>query len=355
MHEFVVNLHMHTTYSDGHGSHMDIVRAALRSDLDGVIVTDHNVYVSGMEGYYQEAGKRVLLLVGEEIHDRTRLPQKNHLLVFGAGRELSPFGAQTQRLVDQVRQCDGVAFLAHPVDPENPAIGEREDISWEDWSVAGYTGIELWNGFTEIKVVARNRLEAIFYVFFPRFLARSPMRRTLQKWDELTAAGRRVVAIAGSDAHQLPKSLGPLRAVVFPYLYHFKSVNTHLYLADPPGGDINADRQAVIQAFRDGHAFVGYDLPASTRGFRFTAHGRDQIAWMGDEISAGDGITIQIRLPLPAECRLIKDGKTIKTWTNRENCTHMTKEPGVYRVEVYLQAFGRKRGWIYSNPVYVRP
>ena len=89
MHEISVNLHMHTTYSDGHASHSDIARSALRAGIDVVIVTDHNVYVEGPEGYYTEDERRVLLLVGEEIHDQQRVPQKSHLLVFGAGRELA--------------------------------------------------------------------------------------------------------------------------------------------------------------------------------------------------------------------------------------------------------------------------
>ncbi len=53
MHEIVVNLHMHTRYSDGSGTHKDIAHAAIKSGLDAVIVTDHNVLVQGMEGYYQ--------------------------------------------------------------------------------------------------------------------------------------------------------------------------------------------------------------------------------------------------------------------------------------------------------------
>ena len=86
MHEISVNLHMHTVYSDGHATHTDIARAALRAGIDVVIVTDHNVYVDGPEDYYHDGDRRVLLLVGEEIHDQARLPQKSHLLVFGAGR-----------------------------------------------------------------------------------------------------------------------------------------------------------------------------------------------------------------------------------------------------------------------------
>ena len=53
MHELVINLHMHTRYSDGHGSHGDIAAAAMQAGLDAVIVTDHNVWVDGPEDYYQ--------------------------------------------------------------------------------------------------------------------------------------------------------------------------------------------------------------------------------------------------------------------------------------------------------------
>ena len=88
MHELVVNLHMHTVYSDGTGTHKDIARAALKCGLDAVIVTDHNVLVSGPQGYYSEGKKRVLMLVGEEVHDQMRNPQKSHLLVLGADREM---------------------------------------------------------------------------------------------------------------------------------------------------------------------------------------------------------------------------------------------------------------------------
>jgi hypothetical protein len=99
---------------------------------------------------------------------------------------------------------------------------------------------------------------------------------------------------------------------------------------------------------------VAYDLPASTRGFNFTATGKNGVALMGDEISPTGGLSFKIKLPRIAECRLIKDGRLLKTWANRENCTHITTESGVYRVEVYCQHMGLRRGWIFSNPIYVR-
>jgi len=350
--EIIVNLHMHTPYSDGHYTHAQIVRAAMVSGLDAVIVTDHNVLVNGPEDTYQGADRRVLMLVGEEVHDQGRDPQKNHLLVFGANRELAPLAYDPQVLLDSVRKAEGLAFIAHPVDPAAPAVGET-DISWEAWDVQGYTGLELWNGFSEFKTLLKSKLHAVFYAYNPKRIARGPLPGAIRKWDELLNAGLRVVAIGGSDAHALPARMGPLRRTLFPYEFHFRTINTHLLIPSPLNGDLGADRQMLLEALERGHAFIGYDLPAPTRGFRFTAQGKDAIAWMGDEIPSKNGVTLQIRLPRRTECRLLKDGKVIKTWQNRDTCTHITSEPGVYRVEVYIYYLGRRRGWIFSNPIYV--
>ncbi|HKJ28529.1 MAG TPA: PHP domain-containing protein, partial [Anaerolineales bacterium] len=91
MHEITINLHMHTVYSDGFGTHKELAQAAVRAGLDAIIVTDHNIWVKGIEGYHHEGEDRVLVLVGEEVHDQARLPQKNHLLIFGADRELATY------------------------------------------------------------------------------------------------------------------------------------------------------------------------------------------------------------------------------------------------------------------------
>ena len=351
MPEITINLHMHTVFSDGYGTHQDIAQAAIHAGLDVVLVTDHNVWTNGPEAYYTEGNRRVLLMVGEEIHDQARLPQKNHLLVFGAGRELAPLAYNTRLLLEAVMRAEGVAFLAHPVDPASPAIGE-DDISWVDWNVQGYTGIELWNGFSEFKSRIKTKLHAIFLAYHPHRIARGPLPETLQTWDRLLLEGRKVVAIGGSDAHAIPARLGPLRRTVFPYDFHFRTINTHLLIPKPLTGIVPDDRRMIIHAMRRGHAFVGYDLPGSTQGFRFTAQGKDKTAMMGDEIPVKYGVTFQIRLPLATECNLLKNGTVIKSWQNRDTCTYITTEPGIYRVEVYKPYYGR-RGWIFSNPIYV--
>jgi hypothetical protein len=146
---------------------------------------------------------------------------------------------------------------------------------------------------------------------------------------------------------------GPVRLVIFPYEFHFRCINTHTYIPNVLSGNIDEDKQMIIKALGQGKSFVGYDLPASTKGFRFTAKGIKNTAWMGEEISVQGGITIQIRLPKPAECRLIHNGNVINTWNNKEIITYTTTEPGAYRVEAYIQYLGKKRGWIFSNPIYV--
>jgi len=353
MHEIIVNLHMHTRYSDGGGSHHDIAQAALKAGVDAVIVTDHNVLVHGFEGYYRAGRRRVLMLIGEEIHDQARDPQKNHLLAFGANRELAVVAPDPQRLIDHVRDAGGLSFLAHPHDPAAPAFRET-DISWVDWSVENYTGIELWNALSELKTLVPTKLHGAFYAYFPQLVSHGPLPATLEKWDELLAGSRRVVAIGGSDAHAIRMHLGPLHRVIYPYEFHFRCVSTHVLLPQPLSGELNLDKRAIYAALADGRCFIGYDLPAPTRGFRFTAQGRDRAAVMGEEIPVKGGVTLQAHLPAYAEIRLIRDGELIQSLPHHQACTHVALEPGVYRVEAFRSYLGRKRGWIFSNPIYVR-
>ncbi|MFH1183984.1 MAG: CehA/McbA family metallohydrolase [Chloroflexota bacterium] len=352
MDEIVVNLHMHTRYSDGSGSHGDIARAALSCGLDAVIVTDHNAWMGGMDRYVEANGRRLLVLLGEEIHDRNRLPQKDHLIVIGAGQELASHGEDTSALLAAVRRSGGLAFVAHPIDPAAPAFREP-DISWEDWSVSGLTGIELWNGFSELKALIPTRVHGIFYAFFPALIAHGPLPAAIDRWDRLLANGPSV-AIGGSDAHALHMRSGPLRRTVFPYEYHFRSVNTHVLLEKPLTGNVEHDARAIYAGLAAGRCFIGYDLPRPTRGFRFSAYGADAQAVMGEQIAPRAGVALHAKVPDFAEIRLLKDGRPVQTVKYGQALTHRALEPGVYRIEAYRRYLGRRRAWILSNPIYVR-
>lgn len=353
IYEYVGNPHTHTPFSDGEGSHEEIAQAALQAGLDFVFVTDHNVYIKGLDGYRYEGEKRVLLLVGEEIHDQMRDPQKNHLLAFEAKQEMAQLASDPQTLIDQIGLAGGLTFLAHPLDPEAPLINE-DDLSWVDWDLFNYTGLEIWNFMSEFKGLLTSMRQALRYIDRPERIARGPYPEALARWDDLLAQGRRVVVIGGTDAHATTVRKGPLKRVVFPYEFLFQTVNTHVLTTRAMNGVLDHDRLLLLLSLRQGRCFVGYDLPASTRGFRFTAETDEGQLQMGDTAKSRFGITLQVRVPNRADIRLLHNGEEFKVWENVDAAVQLVKEPGTYRVEVYRQFEDERRTWIISNPIYIR-
>jgi hypothetical protein len=313
------------------------------------------VWVKGPARYYAKGDLKVLLLIGEEIHDQTRREQKNHLLVYGAERELAQYAADPQALLDAVNAAGGLAFLAHPIDPPVPLFREP-DLSWVSWEVHGYTGLELWNYMTAFKGLLTSRTNAIRYAFNPELGMQAPFPESLDRWDALTRTGQRVVAIGNADAHGTEYRLGALRRTVFPYEFLFRQVNTHILTDTALNGDYEHDRLLLLQGLARGHCFVAYDGAGPAKGFRFSASAERGNPLMGDAVTNRNGLTLQISAPVQAEIRLLRDGQEIGRWENQSHATHNVAAGagGVYRAEVYRQFQGRRRGWIYSNPIYVR-
>ena len=353
--EIVGNLHLHTDHSDGAGTHQEVAAAAVRAGLDVIAYTDHNCWTAGQEGWFSQpaSGRRVLQLMGEENHNQARLPEVSHLLCLGTDRQLHPLGSQPQAVLNAVQRCGGVGFLAHPLEHAAPLFDEPA-LPWVDWEVTGYTGIELWNTMSEFKRYLTSKPGAALAAFFPSLFIRGPLPETLALWDDLLRGGQRVAVIGGADAHANVYSLGPLRRTVFPYEYLFRMVNTHLLLDTPLADDLAAARGQVLDALRAGHAFVAYDLAGDPRGFRFTATGRQGTAWMGDAIHLSDGLSLHVNSPLPAELRLLRDGRVVAQARGRR-LSYQTRQPGVFRVEAYRRYRFRSRGWVFTNPIYVLP
>ena len=60
-------LHVHTEFSDGHGTAEEVIEAAGAAGLDYLIVADHNrLDAKRLEGYHG----RLLVMVGTEISTR---------------------------------------------------------------------------------------------------------------------------------------------------------------------------------------------------------------------------------------------------------------------------------------------
>ena len=94
-------------------------------------------------------------------------------------------------------------------------------------------------------------------------------------------------------------------------------------------------------------------MPHPTKGFRFTGQGINK-GIMGDEVRLDAGATLQAIAPVACHIRLIRHGKIVAEVANGTNLTHIPNEPGAYRVECHIPFLGKKRGWIFSNPIYLR-
>ena len=351
MNEVTGNLHMHTPYSDGAKWHAEIAEEAIAAGLDFIIVTDHNVWVDGVQGYYSNDDGRVLLLTGEEVHNPRRHPQSSHFLVFGAEREMACFAHDPQRLIDETVRAGGSGFLAHPFDPALPYLG-ASSIAWHDWDVDGYHGLEIWNYMSNLKGLVSGRLSALRLALNPQSFVIGPRPETLTRWDELLAQGKRVAAIGGSDAHAFRLSMGPITRTIFPYEFLFRAVNIHLLLPSELNGDLDHDNALILSAIGQGNSWIAYDMLAPTRGFRFSGQGRSR-GVMGDEVKLDVGATLQVVAPARCHIRLLRDGILVKETLNEVSLTHLPVEPGAFRVECTIPHKGKERGWIFSNPIYV--
>jgi hypothetical protein len=130
------------------------------------------------------------------------------------------------------------------------------------------------------------------------------------------------------------------------------AIKPHIHTTSSDGHATHAKLSRA--ALRAWHLFVGYDLPASTHGFTFSAQGKSERAIQEDVIKAKGGVTLQARLPQPAEARLIHNGRVVKEYTHTEAVAYSISQSGAYHVETYRMNKGERRDWIFSNPSYLK-
>ncbi len=351
--DVVGNMHLHTTASDGVGTHDEVAAAAARAGLDFIIYTDHNTWVDGVSGWYRDAesGRSVLRLMGQEINDQNREPECNHLLCHFISSDLNGAAANPQKLIDAVAGRGGLTFLAHPI--ERPGFGAAEQTyPWVNWEVTDFTGIELWNAMSDVKWRLRSVPRGLLGAYLPNWVLYQPFPEMLAKWDELLAAGQKVVAIGGSDAHAWPITWKIFTHVIYPYEYLFKAVNTHVLLPEPLSQNVAEAQQQLYQALKLGHCYVSNDLVAAPNGLLFTGRCGWQTALMGDSLRLEGKAALRVASPLRGKIKLLRNGEVIASATGTSLEVEVA-QPGVYRAEIYRWFWGATRGWVYTNPIYV--
>jgi hypothetical protein len=142
-----------------------------------------------------------------------------------------------------------------------------------------------------------------------------------------------------------------------PYARSFRNVSTHVFAAELTEG-------AVRAALRAGHVYVSHDWMCDPTGFQFQltspapdganpASRSERRVIMGDEVRFSPRMELVAQFPVRCHIRVMSGGKLMAERSG-DRLEHKVAGPGVYRVEGWLELGGEERGWIYSNPIYVR-
>ena len=345
--EYIGVAHVHSLFSDGTGEVPEIAKYAEESDLDFILLTDHNTLRALHEGYEKWYGK-TLCLIGCEINDREN---KNHYLAFGINEAYST-RLSAKEYVRKVKEAGGIGFLAHPHEKRNH-MEEHPPYPWIDWSIEDFNGIEIWNHMSEWmeNLTDQNKYNSFLH---PLRSITSPPVETLKLWDELNLK-RKVVGIGGVDAHAHKQNLfGFFEVEIFPYKVLFKSIHNHILIPSPlikgnSKSKMAKSKEAIYEALSYGRCFVANDYHANSKGFQFFAKCGKKKFHMGDYLDFSENITLSVYLPVPsADIRFLRNGKEIGNF-QAEKAELEVKKAGIYRVEVYYL----NKAWIFTNHIRI--
>jgi hypothetical protein len=293
----------------------------------------------------------VLFVNGNEVntasHDRL-------LLAPGSAEAATANTIGTQEVLSQQRARSGLSFIAYPQE-------------FKSLEVSDYDGMEVYNLYTNTNKI--NYFVTFFDwlwsywsyadLMFARFFERPTDE--LKKWDELIGAtNRRIVAIAGADAHanvgfQLGDYTGKRLIGVHldPYERTFSLVRNHVLIEK----EKPLTEETLLASIKSGHCYIAFDIFGDATDFTFAAENSQGRRIMGDEIELLEGVRLLVSVPVKSRVLLFKDGQVIRDEDGAAQKEFPIAERGVYRVEIYLTQLGslvKDKPWIISNPIYVR-
>lgn len=327
--------HVHTKFSDGQQSAEKIAQLAARQSLNFIILTDHgNPNVPSLASQGWRDG--LLVLAGSELST-----SRGHLVALGFAPPSEPFPQNADLAIRNIMAWGGFSVVAHPY----------SKVLWSWGETAEFSGLEIIDSDTMVK---RNFFRALPYfpslLVNPRFYILKTIERpeqTLKKWDEL-AAGQSFYGYFSADAHILYRTL-------------LSCFRLHVLLDDPLSKEFETARDQVFGTLRQGRFFNAIDAAGSARGFLFWAKSRRAKFPMGSTIPFKSTSRLRLRararFPFPIEIRLIHNGQTVFRRQNRRHLSFLAKQPGTYRVEVYLKQWSplaKDIPWIVSNPIFLR-
>lgn len=344
-------IHVHTRRSDGSGTPEQIAAAAARAGLQFVILTDHGdgTRAPAPPAYYG----RVLAVDALEIS-----AEDGHVIALGLPKSPYRLGGEVRDILDDIARAGAMSVAAHPG-------SMKPQLRWTDWT-SPFDGLEWLNADSESRDEKWHRFVRVLFTYPLRpsssigTLLDRP-EAILRRWDALTAR-RRVVALAGADAHARLDVSGDDRSrnAVLNVPGYETMFRTFSITASGVRftGDANADSAALLDAIRRGHAYTTIDALATPGAVAFTAS-RGGVTWQaGDFVPAGEGdIELQAESNASPGSRVVlfRNG-SVEATGERMLRRVVPGTPAVYRVEIQVaDAPGNPPiPWVVTNPIYVR-
>ncbi len=344
-------IHAHTSLG-GHstGNFDELIEGASANGLDFVVMTEHtsadyDTAALTLNGVY----KKVLFIGGNEADT---ISGDRFLMIDGGKEMFADAKLETPQFLEKYHAQGKLALITYP---------DR----FKSWD-SDFDGVEVFSLHTNAKRNTRIlTIPDMIWSFpsYPGLTLAENFRRPdadLAQYDAV-AAKRPVTLFAGTDAHSnigfhvFGDDAGNkiINLKIDRYATTFGIVRAHILLEH--GKPLT--REAVIEAFRKGRVFVGFDVAGDTSGFDFHAESGESRFRMGETIEMKDGIRLRASAPLPARFVVFRDGAKVYESGTQAEVEFEVKDRGAYRVEVYRDDLGSAftvAPWIYSNPIYVR-
>ena len=345
-------MHVHTRRSDGTGDVALVAAAAARAGLDFVILTDHGDATRPPDPPQYIDG--VLVIDALELST-----DDGHIVALGLPRSPYPLGGEARDVLEDIARLQGFSIVAHPESP-------RPGLRWNSWE-SDFDGLEWLNADSEWRDESVGSLARALLTYPLRGMATlvSLLDRptdAMARWDDLTQR-RRVVAVAGADAHA---RIG-FRSIGEPYdngsSLHVPSYEQmfQLFTNVLPGlalsGSAVDDAETVLAAVRGGNVYSTIDALGGAAVMSFTASSGRAAAAAGDTLALGGPVTLRVDLQGPdtASIDVVKDGRRVQTTVGTHLELVAEGTAAVYRVEVALPGAPGEPPvpWVVSNPIYV--
>lgn len=366
--------HAHSYLShDSEGTLYDLTTAAKGDGIDFIFLTDHprndlDTLPKGYHGNYDG----VLIESGSEKQGFDCWPLDSTIINWKANKD---------SIAKTIVGNGGIIFYAHTEEPHN-------------WANPDYQGMEIYNFHTDTK--DENVLPHIFNFIVNgnkyRHWALREMfdeqTQILARWDSLNNH-RKIVGFSAVDTHEnqnyrarLLKDgsvqwVGPNAKIIDTVKVSFW--NRWMFSRPDPDGWIfkflidtypagfnyitnyvladTLSVSSISEAMKKGHLYTAFKSLGDAKGFMYCAINKveKQIAILGDSVKINEVKSLRAVSPLPAEFRLICNGKPINNLSG-ENYNYSWNGPfrkGAYRIEMYVKLNGKPVPWLYSNPIYL--